>query len=464
MGGASLKGESGNRDAALPLHTTLVGANGTTWEWKAGSPITLPLSSLLLAAHHQICNQGSAADLRDGRADGACRTGIRLDEPNVDLQPDVANASRYPAFRTSGVSLSLEISYTNANDEKLAELNRKSVRATVKASVQTGAFSSVGGSTTFSTYPSGSIGAETWELASRYKQGIMVHLTSSDVIYTFDPFYFVNVMVAGLVLLGLASTVADFFAFWCLGGGQSTVLRNKRCEKVSKRSEFAETGLKAVIAAQQFKLLDPDGNGVVEAIDLVHALAGVEAAEGSGPFITPHQAHAIATAIMCDADVDDPTASMSNSKSVGSLDFAEFMTCLDGDGGSFQFFLKKLKKQESSSADLLTCFYLLTHHFPHSRVLTLTCLLAMHASAGSTTPYAGGYGRPTLQSVRRGLQQGTRADRDHSRPQAAALRPALPGHGFGHGCSDAAADGCSNGARRAAARPQLDHGEEGIGR
>ena len=37
---------------------------------------------------------------------------------------------------------------------------------------------------------------------------------------------------------------------------------------------------------------------------------------------------------------------MSNSKSVGSLDFAEFMTCLDGDGGSFQFFLKKLKKQE----------------------------------------------------------------------------------------------------------------------
>ena len=200
MGGASLKGESGNRDAALPLHTTLVGANGTKWEWKAGSPITLPLSSLLLAAHHQICNQGSAADLRDGRADGACRTGIRLDEPNVDLQPDVANASRYPAFRTSGVSLSLEISYTNANDEKLAELNRKSVRATVKASVQTGAFSSVGGSTTFSTYPSGSIGAETWELASRYKQGIMVHLTSSGVIYTFDPFYFVNVMVAGLLL------------------------------------------------------------------------------------------------------------------------------------------------------------------------------------------------------------------------------------------------------------------------
>ena len=386
----------------------------------------------------------------------------------------MANASHYPAFRTSGVSLSLEISYTNANDQKLAELNRKSVGATVKASVQTGAFSSVGGSTTFSTYPSGDIGAETWDLTSRYKQGITVHLTSSGVIYSFDPFYFVNVMVAGLVLLGLASTVADFFAFWCLGGGQSTVLRNKQCEKVSKRSEFAETGLKAVIAAQQFKLLDPDGNGAVEAVDLVKALAGVESAEtkegSSQPFITHAQAHAIATAIMRDADDDK------NSKSAGSLDFAEFMTCLDGDGGSFQFFLDKLKIQERdvylllclfthllslthslSSTDLryLLSLYLLTH----SRVvLTLICLLAMHAGAGESR-------RRTLQRLQRGLQRGARADRDHSRPQAAALRPALPGHGFGHGCSDAAADGCSNGARGAAARPQLDHGEEGhIGR
>ena len=162
--GASLKGESGNRNADPPLHTTLVGANGTRWEWEAGRAITLPLSTLLLAAHHQICNAGSVADLRDGEEDGACRTGISLDEKNVDVQPDMDDASRYPAFRTSGVSLSLEISYTNAKEvdgEQLAELNRKNVKATVKAAVQTGAFNSVGGTTTFTTYPSGNIGAET---------------------------------------------------------------------------------------------------------------------------------------------------------------------------------------------------------------------------------------------------------------------------------------------------------------
>ena len=220
---------------------------------------------------------------------------------------------------------------------------------------QTGAFSSVGGSTSFSVYPSGEIGAETWELTSRYKQGVMVHLTSSGVIYSFDPFYLVNVLVAGLVLLGFASTVADFFAFWCLGGGQSTVLRNKRCEKVSKRSEFAETGLKAVLAAHQFQYLDRDGNGVIEAVDLVRALAGVAAAEGSGPAITPEQAHAIATAIMADADVDGSSASMSRLKSVGSLDFTEFMTCLDGDGGSFQFLLKKIQQQEGGVYPLVPC-------------------------------------------------------------------------------------------------------------
>ena len=296
----------------------------------------------------------------------------------------MANASHYPAFRTSGVSLSLEISYTNANDQKLAELNRKSVGATVKASVQTGAFSSVGGSTTFSTYPSGDIGAETWDLTSRYKQGITVHLTSSGVIYSFDPFYFVNVMVAGLVLLGLASTVADFFAFWCLGGGQSTVLRNKQCEKVSKRSEFAETGLKAVIAAQQFKLLDPDGNGAVEAVDLVKALAGVESAEtkegSSQPFITHAQAHAIATAIMRDADDDK------NSKSAGSLDFAEFMTCLDGDGGSFQFFLDKLKIQERDVYLLvLVHSFTLTYSLTFiDRLTVLTFFILAHSLTCST--------------------------------------------------------------------------------
>ena len=176
--------------------------------------------------------------------------------------------------------------------------------------------------------------------------------------------------MAGLVLLGLASTVADLFAFWCLGGGQSTVLRNKRCEKVSKRSEFAETGLKAVIAAHQFQFLDHDRNGVIEAVDLVRALAGVETADGSGPAITAGQAHAIATAIMADADVDAPKASMSSSKSVGSLDFSEFMTCLDGDGASFQFLLKKLKMQERA-------VHLLVLVLIYSSTLTYSVLLCL---------------------------------------------------------------------------------------
>ena len=196
VGGASLNGESNNRDADQPLRTTLVAANGTEWEWEAGPAIMLPLSSVLLAAHHAVCNKGSTADLRDGDADGACRTGVHLDEPNVNLQPDVGNASRYPTFRTAGVTLSIEIMcaalpyikalpyrppsrlvtappvpypptqpfptrYTNANARGLAEINRKTVQAKVKAIVQTGAFSSVGGSTTWNRRPSGEIGAET---------------------------------------------------------------------------------------------------------------------------------------------------------------------------------------------------------------------------------------------------------------------------------------------------------------
>lgn len=60
---------------------------------------------------------------------------------------------------------------------------------------------------------------------------------------TLDPFFFVNVLLAGLVLLSFASTVADLFAFWCLGGGQSTVLRNKRCKKARRAACNADPPL-----------------------------------------------------------------------------------------------------------------------------------------------------------------------------------------------------------------------------
>jgi Ca2+-binding EF-hand superfamily protein len=173
-----------------------------------------------------------------------------------------------------------------------------------------------------------------WELSSRYKQGVMVNMKSSGTIYTFNIIYLIQALVTGLVLLKVANTIADFVAFNLLPGGQSHVLANKRAEAVSKKSEFAEMGLKAALAAFQFGFFDRDHNGTVEAIDICRAFANIEGPDGE-PTVKPEQAHAIATAIMEDADTDNGTA--------GALDFSEFMTCIDGDSIAFKDFLTKLQ-------------------------------------------------------------------------------------------------------------------------
>eukprot|EP00964_Phaeocystis_antarctica_P036141 scaffold20659_cov64-Phaeocystis_antarctica.AAC.1 len=109
-------------------------------------------------------------------------------------------------------------------------------------------------------------------------------------------------------------------------------------EQVSKKSEFAETGLKAALAAFQFGFFDRDRNGTVESVDICRAFANIEDANGN-PAVKPEEAHAIATAIMEDADTDN--------SSCGALDFSEFMTCIEGDGIAFGDFLKKLKTRET---------------------------------------------------------------------------------------------------------------------
>ena len=63
--------------------------------------------------------------------------------------------------------------------------------------------------------------------------------------------------------------------------GASTLLRNKRVEKVSKKSEYAEHGMRAAVAALQFRNFDFNANGLVEAEDIVQARRVTHAARAS---------------------------------------------------------------------------------------------------------------------------------------------------------------------------------------
>ena len=64
-------------------------------------------------------------------------------------------------FRTTGASIELEIKYTNTKNERADPENRDLVKATLTATVQTGAWSSVGATATYSLYPTGDAGKQT---------------------------------------------------------------------------------------------------------------------------------------------------------------------------------------------------------------------------------------------------------------------------------------------------------------
>ena len=71
------------------------------------------------------------------------------------------------------------------------------------------------------------------------------------------------------------------------------MLRNKRQEAVSKRSEFAEIGMKAALNAAKYRSFDPDNNGSIDPVDIIKAFAQVTKGDGT-PWVPFEKAHAIA--------------------------------------------------------------------------------------------------------------------------------------------------------------------------
>merc|ERR1712070_281155 len=103
-------------------------------------------------------------------------------------------------------------------------------------------------------------------------------------------------------------------------------LRNKRAEKVCRKSEFAEYGLKAALNAAMFSVFDQNANGLAYKEDVMRIFAKVDS-------VSAEQAHAIATAIFEEADVTNNSAETSGEQRAvaGDLDFSEFVQCVEDD-------------------------------------------------------------------------------------------------------------------------------------
>ena len=104
-------------------------------------------------------------------------------------------------------------------------------------------------------------------------------------------------------------------------------------ELVSKKSEFAEIGMKAALAATTYPKFDRFCDGTIEAEDIARAFASVEGVPLETAFM-------IARNILADADSEP-----SLDGEAKGLNFVEFMTCLEGDAINFEQFLKDTREQ-----------------------------------------------------------------------------------------------------------------------
>ena len=302
-----LLGLYGNSVDSTGFWSDAIFANGTRKRFEAGEVLSMPVSEWLTAAN------------------------LSLDDTNDAVRRDVLG--RAPRKRTTGVTVRVQVEYTNQDlNVKRAVPGKKTVHAFVRSKAEHGTWTSGGAWVSWHNEPKlPRTVPQEYHLVERSRQGVLFLFSTTGLIFKFDPWVALGIFISSLVLLQLANLITDAVAFYLLPGGQSTILRNKRQELVSKKSEFAELGMKAALAASNYRQFDPDNNGSIDPVDIVKVFAHVED-------VTWEQAHSIAYMILEDADTDD-------GKEGGQfgLSFHEFMTCLEGDAINFKAFLKNLE-------------------------------------------------------------------------------------------------------------------------
>lgn len=251
---------------------------------------------------------------------------VDLDARNGFVQAD-ATRGTHPPFRTTGVTVKVDVKYSNegSDGKPVFFASTRKIDATIKLRAEYGTWAGMGSTNVWQSYPQAPrTTPQVFHFVERRRQGVVFQFHVSGAVYVFDWVYLLRVFIQGLVLLKVAKIATDAIVFNFLPNGQSVVLRNKRLELVSKRSEFAEIGLKAALAAATYRSFDPDNNGSIEPEDIVRIFAHVDG-------VGWEKAHAIAHTIMNDADT--------GGTGIG-LSYVEYMTCLEGDAIDFPKFLK----------------------------------------------------------------------------------------------------------------------------
>ena len=200
---------------------------------------------------------------------------VSLGDANHAVHPDALG--NLAPQRTTGVTIRVDIVYSNVDPlTRRAVAGKRTVHANVRLTRELSTWTGLSKESVWVVAPGRprSVPSD-FHLVERARQGILFNFNCTGQVFVLDMMAIVSVLITALVTMNLARMVADAYAFYLLPGGKSTVLRNKRQELVSKRSEFAEIGMKAALAASVYRSFDPDNNGSIEPVDIVRAFASV---------------------------------------------------------------------------------------------------------------------------------------------------------------------------------------------
>lgn len=113
----------------------------------------------------------------------------------------------------------------------------------------------------------------------RYRYGIQFQFVFGGTMGSFDYNAFIDALVQGLVLIGVAGTITSLIAQYMLGTRSQLYRSNMRTD-VNFRREYARFTAQALVAASVFSSIDEDGTGRLDKAEIFKQLKYVFGASG----------------------------------------------------------------------------------------------------------------------------------------------------------------------------------------
>eukprot|EP01024_Parvocaulis_polyphysoides_P004276 TRINITY_DN11078_c0_g1_i1.p1 TRINITY_DN11078_c0_g1~~TRINITY_DN11078_c0_g1_i1.p1 ORF type:complete len:271 (+),score=28.52 TRINITY_DN11078_c0_g1_i1:107-814(+) len=107
-----------------------------------------------------------------------------------------------------------------------------------------------------------------------YRYGIKIVFQASGNIGKFNVTELIQSITSGLVLLAFATTIVTMIALYAMGL-KSQLYREFIQEKVDWRQEYARFAAQAVVGAYVFNLMDSDGSGNLDGVELYAVLSAL---------------------------------------------------------------------------------------------------------------------------------------------------------------------------------------------